>query len=377
MVKKALPILIITILLSSLWLGLSPALAATRAEQGEEPVVQVIMFWLSTCGHCKYVMNEVLPPIQEQYGDQLEILMIELVTQEDVDRLYETANIYGYHPDEVGVPFMIVGERVLKGAIQIPGELPGLIEQHLAEGGLAYPYHSPLEVYLPEDVFADDSSAQPAGADDQAAENAPIPADQGAIDTLPTEPKENSVSNGFILAGVILAGMVASVVYVIYALVKGSDDPEYQRSRWLDLLIPILALAGIGVAGYLTYVETQSVQAVCGPVGDCNAVQSSPYAIIMGILPVGVLGLIGFTMILLAWLVGRYSSDKWTSFASLAMLGMALFGTFYSIYLTYLEIWVIEAVCIWCLSSALLITALLLLSIKPAQEAFDEVLGEE
>ena len=46
-------------------------------------------------------------------------------------------------------------------------------------------------------------------------------------------------------------------------------------------------------AGYLTYVETQLVQAVCGPVGDCNAVQSSSYARLFGVLPVGVLGASG------------------------------------------------------------------------------------
>ena len=62
----------------------------------DQPVVRVVMFWLSTCGHCEHVINEVLPPIQEQHGDQLEILLIELVTQEDVDRLYETAAIVMY-----------------------------------------------------------------------------------------------------------------------------------------------------------------------------------------------------------------------------------------------------------------------------------------
>jgi uncharacterized membrane protein len=170
--------------------------------------------------------------------------------------------------------------------------------------------------------------------------------------------------------------MVASIVYALFLLLKAGDGSGSLRSKWIDLLIPLLALLGIGVAGYLTYVETQAVQAICGPVGDCNAVQSSSYARLFGVLPVGILGLIGFAMILLAWLVGRLGRNKWSSYASLAMLGMALFGTFFSIYLTYLEIWVIEAVCIWCLSSAVLITALLLLSIQPAQQAFDTLLDE-
>jgi uncharacterized membrane protein len=58
------------------------------------------------------------------------------------------------------------------------------------------------------------------------------------------------------------------------------------------------------------------------------------------------------------------------------MLGMALFGTLYSIYLTYIEIWVIRAVCLWCVSSAVLITLLMLLSVQPVVEALDS-LGED
>jgi uncharacterized membrane protein len=362
------------VILASPWLGISPTQAQTIEQQVEKPVVQVIMFWLSTCGHCEYVIKEVLPPIQERYGDQLEITLIELVAQEDFDRLYQTADIYGIKKEQVGVPFLIVGEQVLKDSDQIPQELPGLIEQHLAAGGLAYPDHPSLAVYLP--TGTGELHTPPSELVEHTAENAPIPANNAVIDAVPEEESKSSASNGFTLAGVVLFIMVASIGYVIYVLAKDDDDPVRQRSRWIDLLIPLLALAGIGVAGYLTYVETQAVQAICGPVGDCNAVQSSSYARLFGVLPVGILGLIGFALILLAWLVGRQGRDKWSSYASLAMLGMALFGTFFSIYLTYLEIWVIEAVCIWCLSSAVLITALLLLSIQPAQQAFDTLLDE-
>jgi uncharacterized membrane protein len=337
------------------------------------------MFWLGTCGNCEYVLDESLPPIQEQYGDQLEILLIELVTQEDMDRLYQTAAVYGFKKEEVGVPFMIVGERVLKGSSQIPEELPGLIELHLAGGGLDYPDHPSLAAYLPgpfESAEVDQPSTNSSEEEEQAADNNAEAAEKQVPDTQTLEEGENSAANGFTLAGVILVVMVAAIVYVIFALYKGGDETGSQRFKWIELLIPVLALAGIGVASYLTYVETQAVEAICGPVGDCNAVQSSSYARLFGVLPIGILGLVGFAMILIAWLVGRLRGDRWGSYASLAMLGMALFGTFFSIYLTYLEIWVIEAVCIWCLSSAVLITALLLLSVQPAQQAFDSILGE-
>ena len=140
------------------------------------------------------------------------------------------------------------------------------------------------------------------------------------------------------------------------------------------------ALAGLAVAGYLTYVETQLVQAVCGPVGDCNAVQSSSYARLFGVLPVGVLGAAGYVGILAAWLLNRLGRGRLAAKAPVAVLVMTLFGVIFSIYLTYLELFVIRAVCIWCLTSAVIITLLMLLSLKPELQAFapdDEELDDE
>ena len=58
------------------------------------------------------------------------------------------------------------------------------------------------------------------------------------------------------------------------------------------------AFIGLAVAGYLTYVETQAVAAVCGPVGDCNAVQTSSYSKLFGLIPVGLIGMAGYVAIL-------------------------------------------------------------------------------
>ena len=52
------------------------------------------------------------------------------------------------------------------------------------------------------------------------------------------------------------------------------------------IVILILLLLGIGIASYLSFVETSGTEAVCGPVGDCNTVQASDYARLFGILPV-------------------------------------------------------------------------------------------
>ena len=123
----------------------------------------------------------------------------------------------------------------------------------------------------------------------------------------------------------------------------------------------MLCAVGLTVASYLAYVETRQVKAVCGPVGDCNAVQQSEYALLFGVLPVAVLGVIGYVAILAAWAWGRLGSGRLTELAPLALFGMALLGTLFSIYLTFLEPFVVGATCSWCLTSAMMMTLILLL----------------
>jgi uncharacterized membrane protein len=164
--------------------------------------------------------------------------------------------------------------------------------------------------------------------------------------------------------------MVFMVLVTLYSLASLAIGKLYFHASWMDIAIPILSVIGLGVAAYLTYVETQSVEAFCGPVGDCNSVQSSSYAKIWGILPVGLLGAAGYIAILAAWLVGRLRWGWLSTYAPAALFGMALFGTVFSIYLTYLELFVILAVCIWCISSAIIITLQLLFSLDGVLKVF-------
>jgi uncharacterized membrane protein len=141
----------------------------------------------------------------------------------------------------------------------------------------------------------------------------------------------------------------------------------------LDWLTPLLGLAGLGVAAYLAHVEVREVQAVCGPVGDCNTVQQSDYARLFGVLPVGVLGLLGFAAILVAWALHRWARGPLSSWAAIALLAMTGFGTLFSIYLTFLEPFVIGATCLWCLSSAVIMTTLHGLAHAPGRAAAAEL----
>ena len=178
------------------------------------------------------------------------------------------------------------------------------------------------------------------------------------------------VSNGFGLAWAVMILLVAALLYALISAVVvalGRSTPALPDAA--GILIPILSVIGLGVAIYLTFVETRNVKAVCGPVGDCNTVQSSPYARLFGFLPVGLLGLVGYVGILVAWAMDRFGREGFARIAALALFGMALFGVLFSIYLTYLELFVIHAVCIWCLSSAVIMAFILILSVGPAMAA--------
>jgi uncharacterized membrane protein len=116
------------------------------------------------------------------------------------------------------------------------------------------------------------------------------------------------------------------------------------------------ALLGIAVAGYLTYVHYAGLQPFCAGGGHgCERVQSSVYAKLGGI-PVAVLGLAGYLAIAGA-LLARGEP------ARLAAAGLAVIGFGFSAYLTALELFVIDAICQWCVASAALLTALAILTV--------------
>jgi uncharacterized membrane protein len=104
------------------------------------------------------------------------------------------------------------------------------------------------------------------------------------------------------------------------------------------------------------------VEAVCGPFGECNIVQSSPYAQLFGI-PIAVYGVLFYLIVGNLWWIQRHLRLALQKLSHLGLIGLTLFGTCFSIYLTCLELFVIRAICAWCLSSAVLTTILLLITV--------------
>ena len=120
--------------------------------------------------------------------------------------------------------------------------------------------------------------------------------------------------------------------------------------RRLRLAVLVLGLAGLAIAAYLTYVHYAELEPVCGLGGDCERVQTSDYAEVGGI-PVALMGLGGYALILASLAVpGELGLVAGATFA------LAGFG--FSAYLTYREVVTIDAICTWCVASAVVMTAL-------------------
>lgn len=126
----------------------------------------------------------------------------------------------------------------------------------------------------------------------------------------------------------------------------------------MKLMRVATVLSGVGIllATYLTWVHFNSGSLVCG-LGDCHTVQASTYATI-GPVPVAVLGLGMYAMVCVANLLALTQPARVIA-SSVAAFGLLLAGTLYAVYLTWLEVAVIRAICQWCVASALLSVVLL------------------
>jgi len=124
----------------------------------------------------------------------------------------------------------------------------------------------------------------------------------------------------------------------------------------------VLAMAGMGVASYLTYSHYANQPIACAGLSGCQAVENSEYSKLVGI-PVAVLGML-FCAGLLALVVARVArlplAEEW---APVAAFSMTLAGVAFAAYLTYIELFVVENVCIWCASFATIITIAWLITI--------------
>ena len=130
---------------------------------------------------------------------------------------------------------------------------------------------------------------------------------------------------------------------------------------WLWREMAALAVVGLGVAGYLAYSSLAATELYCAGIGDCDAVNHSVYAKLAG-FPVSLFGLASYLAVLFLSVLRSKLHDDWAFLGSLGILTLTLSGTVFSGYLTYVEFFVLQAICPWCLVSAALTVALLVLA---------------
>ena len=390
--------------------------AIPAASAQEDPVVRALLFYSPSCGHCHIVINEHLPGMFEANGGTPEVLFDESVPIEEVSfylvtngtlemmlidvSIAEGADLYRSSAEELempdwmmGVPRLIIGEDAFVGSGDIPAYLPGLIESGLATGGTDWPALSGIDAALAAIPATD---ADPGAVETTVPAGAETTVPAGAETTVPDSTTTTTVADSFpdvgstegtsegvygeqattvgekfrsdlagnILAVIVLAGMLASLIAVgmLLGRRRTSSGPVW--------LIPILAAVGVVVAVYLTYVETSGNEAVCGPVGNCNAVQESKFALLFGFIPIGIIGLVGYAVVIGAWGIAGLKRIPWSDWARVALAAGASVGVAFSVYLTFLEPFVIGATCMWCLASAIIVTGLFWLSAGPGWEAW-------
>lgn len=135
-----------------------------------------------------------------------------------------------------------------------------------------------------------------------------------------------------------------------------AQDRSPGRDRTLRLVMIVLATIGLGVASYLTYTHYAGLKVACSFGGQCETVQESSYAKLVGV-PVALIGLIGYVFILGALAAPVNETSR------LALVAFTVVGFAFSAYLTYRELFSIHAICQWCVSSAVIMTVLAGLSV--------------
>jgi uncharacterized membrane protein len=130
---------------------------------------------------------------------------------------------------------------------------------------------------------------------------------------------------------------------------------SYPSEDTLRRVIAFVAALGVGVATYIAIAESGGGSPVClaGGTG-CRTVAESSYSHVVGV-NIAIFGAIGYLLLLAT----AFFANDLARFGGFAV---SLGGFGYSIFLTYIEIFKIEAICQWCVASAVLMTILFLLS---------------
>jgi len=135
--------------------------------------------------------------------------------------------------------------------------------------------------------------------------------------------------------------------------------PDLRSWLWSSAL---LSVCGIVVSGYLAYKRIAGGSLACTRWAECDVVNNSVYSKLFGI-PISFIGLAAYLLLLALALAALWTAGGTQRQILLLSLLLSLGGVGFSVYLTYIEIYLIEALCSWCVTSAIIITLLAILGV--------------
>jgi uncharacterized membrane protein len=133
------------------------------------------------------------------------------------------------------------------------------------------------------------------------------------------------------------------------------------------MIVATLALAGIFIALYLTLYKLGVIGELSCSIGSCETVNTSKWSRFLG-LPVAAWGLLFYLDVFAVAVVGTLPRFEDEPVVSKVLAFEAGIGVLFSVWLTYLELGVIHAICIWCVTSAVIVTVILLVSVADLRE---------
>lgn len=364
--------------------------------RAQQPVVYGVFFYSPACPHCHEVMDNHWPGIQAEFGDQLQVRFVDVTTPEGSALMRSALTTLNIRSN--AVPMLIMGSEVLVGSVDIPQYAPVIIRSGLTRGGIGQPLIPGIAAWFQTPQDSATTAGPTRNLFDDPANTIAVGVLVGLVISLGliaaafwldirrhnrrllaliSGPLGRWVQFIVALSGIGLTaslvlgsaenGLITllasglALIFLLLAAVRLKTPATQPLPQWL---VPLIAVAGLLVAGYLAYVEITLAEAACGAIGECNIVQQSVYARILGI-PIGVLGIVGYATILILWLSGRPEQLPWSNALLFAIAGL---GVLFSTYLTFLEPFVIGASCVWCLTSAVLMALLLWMMLPSARE---------
>jgi uncharacterized membrane protein len=129
------------------------------------------------------------------------------------------------------------------------------------------------------------------------------------------------------------------------------------------MIAAVLALIGVLISTYMLLYHFGVIGSIVCGTGGCQTVQNSPWAKFMGV-PVPLIGLLGYGAFFVTALLGTRPGAAADRRIAAVLIAGAVIGAAFTVYLTYLEMYVINAWCRWCIGSAI-VAGLLLVAVIP------------